>query len=358
MDAYDEPMDAASSGHRTIPDYKDIDEDRRPESRPPRGRSYSRSPSTTPVPGRRDRSPTRRADSRSRSRSRSRSPLPHRRSRSPAARRYDRDDRDRRDRNRSRSPPPPRSDRRRSPPPKPRGAPAHVDPTTVLGVFGLSIRTVEADLKDEFEAIAPVDKVVVVYDARSGRSRGFGFVTMRDVDGASAAIEALNGKDLHGRKIRVDFSTTHKPHDPTPGIYKGEIRPDDRYRAPARGGDRSSGGGRDGGSRYTGRAYDRADRAGPSSYRGGDSYRRGFADSRDDWRRRPSPPRRPRRSPSPPPKRSGGSRYSRSPSPRRGGGDRYDADREERVPPPSRARLGSHLDSPPREDNVEPSRYY
>ncbi len=116
---------------------------------------------------------------------------------------------------------------------------------------------------------------MVVYDARSGRSRGFGFVTMRDVEGASAAIEALNGKDLHGRRIRVDFSTTHKPHDPTPGIYKGEVRPDDRYRAPP-GGPRD--GPRDGrrgeGSRYTGRGYDRA---GPSSYRdsgrGGDSYR-------------------------------------------------------------------------------------
>ncbi|SPO22355.1 related to Transformer-2 protein [Ustilago trichophora] len=354
-------MDVAMD-RRTIPDYKDIDEDRRPESPAPRGRSYSRSPSTTPVPGRRDRTPIRSVSpSRSRSRSRSRSPLPRRRdrSRSPASRRYDRDDR--RDRDRARSPPPPRSDRRRpSPPPKPRTAPAHVDPTTVLGVFGLSIRTLENDLKYEFEAIAPVDKVVIVYDARSGRSRGFGFVTMRDIDGASAAIEALNGKDLHGRRIRVDFSTTHKPHDPTPGIYKGEVRPDDRYRAPPSG-PRGPGGGRAEGSRYNGRAYDRA---GPSSYRdgggrGGDSYRRSYADSRDDWRRRPSPPRRPRRSPSPPAGgRRGGSRYSRSPSPRRGDrydGDRYDADREERVPPP-RSRLGSHLDSPPR-DEVDRIRY-
>ncbi|PWZ03329.1 RNA-binding domain-containing protein, partial [Testicularia cyperi] len=70
----------------------------------------------------------------------------------------------------------------------------------------LSIRTVEADLQSEFDRIAPVEKVVIVYDARSGRSRGFGFVTMKDVDGARAAIDALNGKDLHGRRIRVDFS--------------------------------------------------------------------------------------------------------------------------------------------------------
>ncbi|EST06099.1 RNA recognition motif domain protein [Kalmanozyma brasiliensis GHG001] len=318
---------------------QDMDEDRRPQSPPPRGRSYSRSPSTTPVPGRRDRSPIR-------GNSRSRSP-PRRRSRSPAGRRYDRDDR--RDRVRSRSPPPPRGEgRRRTPPPKPRGAPVNVEPTTVLGVFGLSIRTVEKDLDYEFNAIAPVDKVVVVYDARSGRSRGFGFVTMRDVEGAQAAIDALNGKDLHGRRIRVDFSTTHRPHDPTPGIYKGEVRPDDRARPPPGRGPGGGGGGR--GERYNGRAFDRA---GGSSYRGGggDSYRRNPADSRDDWRRRPSPPRRPRRSPSPDRRR-----YSRSPSPRRGDGrDRYDGDREERVPPP-RTRLGSHLDSPPRDD-VDRIRY-
>ncbi|CDR88041.1 related to Transformer-2 protein [Sporisorium scitamineum] len=336
MDASDDVV----MDRRTVPDYKDIDQDRRPETPTFRRRSYSRSPSTTPVPGRRD-------GSVSRSRSRSRSPLPRRRggdrSRSPAGRRYDRDDR--RDRDRSRSPLPPRSDRRRTPPPKPRGAPTDVEPTTVLGVFGLSIRTLEKDLEYEFDAIAPVEKVVIVYDARSGRSRGFGFVTMRDVEGASAAIQALNGKDLHGRRIRVDFSTTHKPHDPTPGIYKGEVRPDDRYRAPASRG--PAGAGR--GGRYNASAYDRA---GASSYRGGDSYRRSYADSRDDWRRRPSPPRRPRRSPSPAGRR--GARYSRSPSPRRRS-DRYDDDRDDRVPPP-RSRLGSHLDSPPRDD-VDRIRY-
>ncbi|KIS71427.1 uncharacterized protein UMAG_10239 [Mycosarcoma maydis] len=322
---------------RAVPDYKDIDEDHRPQTPPRRGRSYSRSPSTTPVPGHRERSPIR-------SVSRSRSPPPRRRedrSRSPVSRRPDRDGRRDRARSRSRSPPPARSDRRRTPPPKPRGAPQEVEPTTVLGVFGLSIRTTEKDLEYEFDAIAPVEKVVIVYDARTGRSRGFGFITMRDVEGASAAIEALNGKDLHGRRVRVDFSTTHKPHDPTPGIYKGEVRPDDRYRGPAADAGR--------GERYNGRAFDRA---GPTSYRGGDSYRRSHAESRDNWRRRPSPPRRPRRSPSP--RRGGGSRHSRSPSPRRGG-DRYNADRDERVPPP-RSRLGSHLDSPPR-DEVDRIRY-
>jgi transformer-2 protein len=52
------------------------------------------------------------------------------------------------------------------PPPKPRHAPKEVNPTNVVGVFGLSIRTTERDLEDEFGQIAPVEKVVIVYDAR------------------------------------------------------------------------------------------------------------------------------------------------------------------------------------------------
>ena len=31
----------------------------------------------------------------------------------------------------------------------------------------------------------------------------------------------MNGADLDGRKIRVDFSITKRPHTPTPGMYMG-----------------------------------------------------------------------------------------------------------------------------------------
>jgi hypothetical protein len=58
--------------------------------------------------------------------------------------------------------------RRRTPPPvaKPRHAPSDPDPTNVIGVFGLSVRTNEQDLEDEFSKVSPVEKVVIVYDAR------------------------------------------------------------------------------------------------------------------------------------------------------------------------------------------------
>nr|XP_019010890.1 uncharacterized protein I206_04193 [Kwoniella pini CBS 10737]OCF49671.1 hypothetical protein I206_04193 [Kwoniella pini CBS 10737] len=99
------------------------------------------------------------------------------------------------------------------------------DPNNVLGVFGLSIRTRERDLEDEFTRYGDVEKVVIVYDQRTDRSRGFGFVTMRTIEDAQRAIEKLNGLNLHGRNIRVDFSATQKPHAPTPGQYMGVKRP-------------------------------------------------------------------------------------------------------------------------------------
>lgn len=37
----------------------------------------------------------------------------------------------------------------------------------VLGIFGLSIRTKERDLEDEFSRYGPVEKVVIVYDQRA-----------------------------------------------------------------------------------------------------------------------------------------------------------------------------------------------
>lgn len=91
-------------------------------------------------------------------------------------------------------------------------------PSNVLGVFGLSIRTQDRDLHDYFGANGRrVEKALVVYDQRvrasfsagldlahqswltslcllqSGRSRGFGFVTMGSVEEAEAAIAELNG---------------------------------------------------------------------------------------------------------------------------------------------------------------------
>ncbi|KAG8936756.1 hypothetical protein FRC03_012518 [Tulasnella sp. 419] len=229
---------------------------------------------------------------RSQSRSRSRSPM---RNRSPR-----------------RSSPP--SFRRRSPPPRrPNHAPtvsSAPTPSQVLGVFGLSIRTMERDLEDEFSRYGQVEKVTIVYDQRSGRSRGFGFIKMGSVPEATACIEKLNGVELNGRRIRVDYSITERPHNPTPGEYMGLRRSNDSHH----------------GGRGSYDRYDRYDR-GSSRYDRDSSYYRGdrerdrdrdyYGRDRDrdrDWRDRRSPAasRGGRYSPSPPPSRRRRS-YSRSP---------------------------------------------
>ena len=102
----------------------------------------------------------------------------------PASDSRDRDLPPARGRSRSRSPQRSSSYRRSPPPRRPPQAPVvriplifscmpHVypakqapNPSNVLGVFGLSIRTTERDLDDEFSRFGRVEKVVIVYDQR------------------------------------------------------------------------------------------------------------------------------------------------------------------------------------------------
>lgn len=108
--------------------------------------------------------------------------------------------------------------RRPGPPPptKPIG-----NPSNVLGVFGLSTVTDERALENLFSTYGTVLKVSLIYDARTQRSRGFGFVYFETQAEAEQALTETNGMTLDGRTIRVDFSVTQRPHSPTPGRYMG-----------------------------------------------------------------------------------------------------------------------------------------
>ncbi|GFX53331.1 hypothetical protein TNCV_363241 [Trichonephila clavipes] len=96
------------------------------------------------------------------------------------------------------------------------------EPSRCLGVFGLSLYTQERELREVFGKYGPIEDVQVVYDAQSGRSRGFAFVYFEDTEDAKMAKDRCNGQDIDGRKIRVDFSITKRAHTPTPGIYMGK----------------------------------------------------------------------------------------------------------------------------------------
>ena len=61
-------------------------------------------------------------------------------------------------------------------------------------------------LKATFETYGTVESARVIHDRETGRSRGFGFVEMPNNDEGSAAIEALDGKEVMGRPIRCNES--------------------------------------------------------------------------------------------------------------------------------------------------------
>ena len=75
-----------------------------------------------------------------------------------------------------------------------------------LFVGNLSFETTENDLQDAFAAFGAVAETNLMMDRATGRSRGFGFVTMSTPDEAQKAIEGLNGKELRGRTITVNVA--------------------------------------------------------------------------------------------------------------------------------------------------------
>jgi cold-inducible RNA-binding protein len=76
--------------------------------------------------------------------------------------------------------------------------------TTNIYVGNLSYDTTEDTLRTLFGEYGEVESARVITDRYTGRSKGFAFVEMSAEDAAQAAIDALNGKSVDGREIRVD----------------------------------------------------------------------------------------------------------------------------------------------------------
>ncbi len=71
-------------------------------------------------------------------------------------------------------------------------------------VGNLNFNTSEDELRQMFEAHGQVDRVSIMTDRETGRSRGFGFVEMANAEEAERAIAALNGMQLGGRTLNVN----------------------------------------------------------------------------------------------------------------------------------------------------------
>ncbi len=78
-----------------------------------------------------------------------------------------------------------------------------------LYIGNLPFSVNEKQLKELFEEYEP-SEVSLISDRFSGRSKGFGFVTIEDEEKAKKAIEAMNGKEVEGREIKVSEARPRK----------------------------------------------------------------------------------------------------------------------------------------------------
>jgi RNA recognition motif-containing protein len=71
-------------------------------------------------------------------------------------------------------------------------------------VGNLDFSATEASIRSLFEPYGNIERVNLVTDRDTGRSRGFAFVEMTDAAEADKAIAALNGTDQNGRALNVN----------------------------------------------------------------------------------------------------------------------------------------------------------
>jgi RNA recognition motif-containing protein len=115
-----------------------------------------------------------------------------------------------------------------------------------LFVGNLPFTTTEQDIRDMLEEYGEIKDLAMIHDRETGRFRGFCFAEMED-SAANAAINALNGKDVGGRPIKVNEA---KPREERPGgrdDKRGGGRGGSFGGGGNRGGSRGGGGNRGGG---------------------------------------------------------------------------------------------------------------
>jgi RNA recognition motif-containing protein len=84
----------------------------------------------------------------------------------------------------------------------------------------MSQETTEEDLRAMFSEAGAVEAIDVVIDRKSGRPRGFAFVTMTSQEEAEKAIELFNAKEVNGQTLKVNITL---PREEQPGAGTNKL---------------------------------------------------------------------------------------------------------------------------------------
>ena len=82
-----------------------------------------------------------------------------------------------------------------------------------LYVGNLSYDMTDEDLQQVFEEYGTVNKVNIIMDRDSGRSKGFGFVEMESSESGEKAVQELDGQEVKGRNLKVNQA---RPREESP----------------------------------------------------------------------------------------------------------------------------------------------
>jgi nucleolin len=139
-------------------------------------------------------------------------------------------------------------------------------PSNTLFLGNVSFECSNESIQEIFAEYGDISRVSLPTDRETGSLKGFGYVDFSNQAEATAALEALNGQDIAGRAIRIDYA---QPREDNGGGGRGGSF------GGGRGGGRGGRGGfGDRGGRGGGRGFDRGGRGGGRG-RGGDRGGRG-----------------------------------------------------------------------------------
>lgn len=87
------------------------------------------------------------------------------------------------------------------------------EPNSKLFVGGLAWAATDEDLRNTFSPYGEVVSAVVVKFPDTGRSKGIGFVEFSSTEEATKAKEAVDGQEISGRAVKVDFARPRRERE-------------------------------------------------------------------------------------------------------------------------------------------------
>ena len=86
--------------------------------------------------------------------------------------------------------------------------------STRVFVGNLSFTSSSDDVEGLLSQAGEVSEVVIPTDRATGRPRGFAFVEFATAEAAQEAIERFDGKELDGRRLRINAAEDRPPRRP------------------------------------------------------------------------------------------------------------------------------------------------